>query len=81
MQSEPNIILSGTDPDLPTDLASGLGRYTGFRDMAQGGCATLRSCFDPVTGRTVAIKTLPPEICHDHRERRQRISRIPVAFQ
>jgi len=81
MQSEPNIILSGTDPDLPKNLAPGLGRYTGFRDMAQGGCATLRSCFDPVAGRTVAIKTLPPEIRHDRRERRRLLREARVTAQ
>ncbi|MGB0758559.1 MAG: serine/threonine-protein kinase [Rubripirellula sp.] len=81
MQSEPNIILSGTDPDLPAHVAEGLGRYTGFRDMAQGGCATLRSCFDPVTGRTVAVKTLPPSLCHDHRERRRLLREARVTAQ
>ncbi|MDE0866271.1 MAG: serine/threonine-protein kinase [Rubripirellula sp.] len=81
MQSEPTIILSGTDPDLPRNVTSGLGRYTGFRDMAKGGCGTLRSCFDPVTGRTVAIKTLPPELCHDHRERRRLLREARVTAQ
>lgn len=81
MQSEPNIILSGTDPDLPAHVAAGLGRYTGFRDMAQGGCATLRSCFDPVMGRTVAVKTLPPALCRDHRERRRLLREARVTAQ
>ncbi|HBV66399.1 MAG TPA: serine/threonine protein kinase [Rhodopirellula sp.] len=81
MQREPNIILSGTDPDLPASVATGLGRYTGFRDMAQGGCATLRSCFDPVTGRSVAIKTLPAGICHDHSERRRLLREARVTAQ
>lgn len=79
--SEPNIILSGTDPDLPREVPRGLGRYTGFRDMAQGGNATLRSCFDPVTGRTVAIKTLLPETRRDHRERRRLLREARVTAQ
>ena len=79
--SEPNIILSGTDPDLPREVPQGLGRYTGFRDMAQGGSATLRSCFDPVTGRTVAIKTLLPATRHDRRERRRLLREARVTAQ
>lgn len=81
MNSEPTIILSATDPDLPRGLPPGLGRYTGFREMARGGCAWLRSCFDPVTGRTVAVKTLLPETCRDHRERRRLLREARVTAQ
>lgn len=79
--SETSIILSGTDPDLPRNIPQGLGRYTGFRDMAQGGSGTLRSCFDPVTGRTVAIKTLPPKTRNDARERRRLLREARVTAQ
>ena len=81
MNSEPTIILSGTDPDLPRELAPGIGRYTGFREMARGGSAYLRSCFDPITGRTVAIKSLLPETRHNHRERRRLLREARVTAQ
>jgi serine/threonine-protein kinase len=81
MNSEPTIILSGTDPDLPRNVAPGLGRYTGFREMARGGCAQLRSCFDPVTGRTVAVKSLLPESRRDRHERRRLLREARVTAQ
>ncbi len=49
--------------------------------MARGGSAYLRSCFDPVTGRTVAIKSLLPETRHDHRERRRLLREARVTAQ
>jgi len=81
MSSESSIILSGTDPDLPSDIPQGLGRYTGFREMARGATAMLRSCFDPVTGRTVAIKTLLPESRGDAGERRRLLREARVTAQ
>lgn len=81
MSSESSIILSGTDPDLPRNIPQGLARYTGFREMARGGSALLRSCFDPVTGRTVAIKTLLPESRRDGRERRRLLREARVTAQ
>jgi len=81
MLHEPSIILSGTDPDLPRDIPSGLARYSGFREMARGGNAVLRSCFDPVTGRTVAVKCLLPESRGDHRERRRLLREARVTAQ
>lgn len=81
MKSEPTIILSGTDPDLPRDLPPGLGRYSGFREMARGGSAHLRSCFDPVTGRTIAIKSLLPQMRYDRRERRRLLREARVTAQ
>jgi serine/threonine-protein kinase len=81
MNREPTIILSGTDPDLPRNLASGIGRYTGFREMARGGTAYLRSCFDPVTGRTIAVKCLLPEVRRDQRERRRLLREARVTAQ
>ncbi len=81
MTSESSIILSGTDPDLPSDILPGLGRYSGFREMARGATAMLRSCFDPVTGRTVAIKTLLPEARSDAGERRRLLREARVTAQ
>ena len=79
--SESTIILSGTDPDLPREVPSGLARYTGFREMAKGGGGALRSCFDPVTGRVVAIKTLPPERKDDRSERRRLLREARITAQ
>ena len=81
MTPEPSIILSGTDPDLPRDIPQGLARYTGFREMARGGTGVLRSCFDPVTGRTVAVKSLLPETRNDRRERRRLLREARVTAQ
>lgn len=81
MQSEPSIILAGTDPDLPRNIPSGFARYTGFREMSRGGNALLRACFDPVAGRTVAIKTLLPDNRDDHRERRRLLREARVTAQ
>lgn len=81
MSSEPSIILSGTDPDLPPEIPSGLARYTGFREMARGGGGMLRSCVDSVIGRTVAIKSLLPENKFDRRERRRLLREARVTAQ
>ncbi|MGB7346293.1 MAG: serine/threonine-protein kinase [Pirellulaceae bacterium] len=80
MTSEP-IILSGTDSDLPQKVAPGLSRYTGFREMARGGNGLLRSCFDPITGRTVAVKSLLPEAARDRGERRRLLREGRVTAQ
>ena len=80
MSSEP-IILARTDPDLPRDIPMGLKRYTGFREMARGGSGVLRSCFDPVTGRSVAIKSLLPETRHNHNERRRLLREARITAQ
>jgi serine/threonine protein kinase len=79
--NEPTIILSGTDPDLPKQVPAGLKRYTGLREMARGGTAVLQSAFDPVTGRTVAIKKLLPEKKFDRLERRRLLREARVTAQ
>jgi serine/threonine-protein kinase len=81
MDNESSIILAGTDPDLPREIPRGLARYTGFREMSQGGSALLRSCMDPVTGRSVAVKTLLEKTRHDHRERRRILREARVTAQ
>ncbi len=81
MAIEPSIILSGTDPDLPTDLPSGMARYTGLKEMARGGSAVLQAGFDRIIGRTVAIKTLLPETRNDGRERRRFLREARVTAQ
>ncbi|EMI55375.1 serine/threonine-protein kinase [Rhodopirellula sallentina] len=79
--NEPTIILSGTDPDLPKNVPRGLKRYTGLREMARGGTGVLQAAFDPVTGRTVAIKKLLPETRFDRRERRRLLREARVTAQ
>ncbi|MCC9599313.1 serine/threonine protein kinase [Stieleria sp. JC731] len=81
MQNEPTIILSGTDPDLPRKLPSGLGRYKGRRQVGRGGNGILEGAFDPVTGRTVAIKMLPFDIHAVPNERRRLLREARVTAQ
>ena len=80
MSSEP-IILSGTDSDLPQSVPAGLARYTGFREMARGGNGLLRSCFDPITGRVVVVKSLLPDVARDRGERRRLLREARVTAQ
>ncbi|WP_390622505.1 serine/threonine-protein kinase [Candidatus Laterigemmans baculatus] len=77
----PEIILSGTDPDLPTEPAWGLAKYANFREMARGGNAILRSCWDPIIGRTIAVKTLQPQAMLDRHERRRFLREARVTAQ
>ncbi len=65
------IFLSSTDFALPDPLPQGTAKYTNFRDMARGGSAVLRTCFDQITGRTVVMKTLLPELRNDEKENRR----------
>lgn len=78
---EPAIILSGTDPDLPSRPPTGSKRYTNLREMAEGGSAILRSGFDSVIGRTVAIKSLRPEEVNNRVERRRLLREARVTAQ
>lgn len=75
------IVLSATDADLPRNIPAGMARYTGFREMARGGCSRLRSCYDRVTGRTVAIKSLMPGSLFDRRERRRLLREARITAQ
>lgn len=77
----PEIILSSTDPDLPKEPPRGLGKYQNFRPMARGGSAILRSCWDPIIGRTIAVKTLLPELKNDLTERRRFLREARVTAQ
>ena len=79
--SNESIILSGTDAELPSKVPTGLARYSRFRDMARGGGGLLRAAFDPITGRTVAIKTLLPETKHNRAERRRLLREARVTAQ
>lgn len=81
MNNEPTIILSGTDPDLPRKLPSGMRRYSGLREIARGGNGVLQAAFDPVTGRTVAIKTLHSDVRNVPNERRRLLREARVTAQ
>ena len=81
MSNESSIILSGTDPDLPSPIPGGLARYTGFREIARGGSGILRACFDTVVGRTVVVKSLRDEIKFDRHERRRLLREARVTAQ
>lgn len=75
------IILSGTDRDLPDVLPHGMARYTNFVDMAKGTNARLRSAWDTIMGRTIAVKTLLPSVALDGRQRRRFLREARVTAQ
>lgn len=79
--SYPQIILSGTDPDLPGDPLHGYAKYSDFQEIARGMKAVLHSCWDSVMGRTIAIKTLLPEYATDAYERRRFLREARVTAQ
>ncbi len=77
------IMLRSTDLDFPDDLPTGYGKYSEFEPIARGAKAELRSCWDPVMGRRIAIKTLRAECARDTTERRRflREARITAQLQ
>ena len=79
----PKIILSGTDPDLPENFSNGFSRYVDFHLMGSGGNGILRSCWDSVMGRPVAMKTLLPKLAteKEHRRRFLREARVTAQLQ
>jgi serine/threonine protein kinase len=79
----PQIVLRSTDLDFPDDLPTGHGRYTEFEPIARGAKAELRSCWDPVMCRRVAMKTLRSEFARDATDRRRflREARITAQLQ
>ncbi len=77
----PQIILSGTDPDLPDAPLQGYEKYSDFQEIARGMKAILHSCWDSVLGRTIAIKRLLPEYATDAYERRRFLREARVTAQ
>jgi len=79
----PKIILSGTDPDLPEDFCNSFARYVDFQPMGGGGSGVLRSCWDSIMGRPVAMKTLSPKFAaeKDYRRRFLREARVTAQLQ
>lgn len=81
VDSQGPIFLSSTDFALPETLPQGVAKYANFREMAHGGSAVLRTCFDQITGRTVVMKTLLPEVRHDEKENRRLLREARVTAQ
>ncbi|MFM1902108.1 MAG: Serine/threonine-protein kinase PknD, partial [Planctomycetota bacterium] len=75
------IFLTATDYALPDPLPEGVAKYANFREMARGGSAVLRTCFDQLTGRTVVMKTLLPEFRDDPKENRRLLREARVTAQ
>ncbi|MCA9176273.1 MAG: serine/threonine protein kinase [Planctomycetales bacterium] len=75
------IFQSATDYDLPDRMLRGMEKYINFREISRGGTAILRSCFDLITGRTVAMKTLLPEHARDPQEQRRLLREARVTAQ
>jgi serine/threonine protein kinase len=75
------IFLSATDHDLPAPLPQGLAKYGNFHEMARGGSAMLRTCFDRLTGRTIVMKSLLPEFRDDAKENRRLLREARVTAQ
>ncbi|MFM7643910.1 MAG: hypothetical protein ACKO5N_03865, partial [Sphingomonadales bacterium] len=75
------IFLTATDHDLPQVMPDGMRKYSNFREIARGGSAVLRSCFDQITGRTVAMKSLLTECRNDPKENRRLLREARVTAQ
>jgi serine/threonine protein kinase len=75
------IILSSTDPDLPKTPAVGLAKYRNFKAMSRGAHTQLRSCWDPIIGRTIAVKSLLPTAIFNTTERRRFLREARVTAQ
>jgi serine/threonine protein kinase len=75
------ILLSATDFKLPKTLPEGIDKYTNFREMARGGSAVLKTCFDQITGRTVVMKSLLRQFQMDRQENRRLLREARVTAQ
>jgi serine/threonine protein kinase len=75
------ILLTATDHELPDVLPDGIRKYVNCREIARGGSAVLRACFDQITGRTVAMKSLLPEYLADPKENRRLLREARVTAQ
>ncbi len=77
----PNIILSGTDRDLPELFKNDYTKYSDERLLFNGRKAYLEAVFENVTGRMVARKTLRHELRKDKEERRRFLREARVTAQ
>ncbi len=77
----PNLMLSGTDRDLPAEFSNGFAKYSDFRLLFNGYKATLEACWDNVVGRLVAIKTLKEKFTDEEDDRRRFLREARVTSQ
>ncbi len=75
------IFRNASDYELPAVLPDGIRKYANFREMARGGSAVLRTCFDQITGRTVVMKSLLPRFHNDKTEERRLLREARVTAQ
>ena len=75
------IFLSATDYALPKVIPEGVDKYTGYREMARGGCAILRTCFDQMTGRTIVMKSLLTKYLLDKQENQRLLREARITAQ
>ena len=75
------IFLSATDHALPKVIPEGTEKYTNYREMARGGSAILRACFDQMTGRTVVMKSLLTKYLVDKQENRRLLREARITAQ
>lgn len=77
----PQIILSGTDRDLPEMFENSHNKYTDERLLFNGRKCYLEAVFDNITGRMVARKSLRMELRNDEEERRRFLREARVTAQ
>lgn len=77
----PQIILSGTDRDLPELLENDHSKYSDERLLFNGRKCYLEAVFDNITGRMVARKSLRHELRNDEDERRRFLREARVTAQ
>lgn len=81
MDHYPDIILAGTDGELPPGDVGEYEKYTDFVEMARGGKAVLHICRDKLIGRTVVLKRLREEFRNDEVEQRRFLREARVTAQ
>lgn len=79
----PVVYLEDTDVELPEHVVNKGLRYTNFQLVASGGKCIIQSCRDYHLSRTIAHKSLRPEIADDPLERRRflREARVTAMLQ
>ena len=79
----PVVYLEDTDVELPEHVVNTGLRYTHFQHVATGGKCIIQSCKDYHLSRTVAHKSLRPEIADDPFERKRflREARVTAMLQ
>ena len=65
------ISLADTDAKLPRHLLSGYAKLKDFKDLDEGGSASIRTCFDANLHRQVVVKMLHPHLQDSEYEQRR----------